>query len=62
METTRMNESQVVKEEAVKLSSLAEMTGFPEEFIKNELLLDGEEIQMDDLRKTMLSYLDSTIK
>lgn len=53
--TGEMNE-----EEKVPLASLSELTGFPVEFIKKELLLDGEELSLEDLRKSMVTYLKST--
>ena len=46
----------------VPLSSLSELTGFPVEFIKKELLLEGEELSMSDLRTSMISYLETTSK
>lgn len=42
----------------IPLASLSEMTGFPVEFIKTELFLEGEELSVSDLRKSMLSYLE----
>jgi hypothetical protein len=48
--------------EVVTLGALAEMTGFPVEYIKRELLLGEENIDgmtMDDLRQKVLAYLDS---
>lgn len=48
-------------ETAVSLGSLAELTGFPVDYIKRELLLDGEEeLSMEELRKKVLAYLDSS--
>jgi hypothetical protein len=43
----------------VPLSSLASMTGFSEELIKDELLLasDSSDISISDLRAKMLIYL-----
>lgn len=49
-------------EEVVSLGGLADLTGFPVDYIKRELLLgDGEitEMTMAELRKRVLSYLDS---
>lgn len=45
----------------VTLESLSELTGFPVDFIKKELLLDNDEIKMDHLRKKVASYLDATM-
>lgn len=53
-----LNEEQKV----VPLESLSEMTGFPIDFIKKELLLKEDELSMEDLRKSMASYLENTIK
>lgn len=44
----------------VPLSSLSELTGFPVEFIKKELLLEESELSMSDLRTSMISYLETT--
>ncbi len=46
----------------VTLSSLAGLTGFPVEYIKKELLLEGDFISMKDLRSTMLTYLNKTME
>lgn len=46
----------------VALSSLSEMTGFPVDFIKSELFVEGEELSMDELRKSMAGYLESTFQ
>jgi hypothetical protein len=44
----------------VPLESLSELTGFPVDFIKKELLLDQESLSMEDLRKSMVNYLENT--
>lgn len=49
-------------ETEVSLGTLAELTGFPVDYIKRELLLDGDSestVNMDELRQRVLSYLDS---
>lgn len=49
-------------EEVVSLGTLAELTGFPVDYIKRELLLEGEsleEMSVEELRKKVLAYLDS---
>jgi hypothetical protein len=53
-------EAQEVAESSEKLSidSLSLMTGFPAEFIKSELIVEGEDISMSDLRKTMVNFLE----
>ncbi|MCF8059673.1 MAG: hypothetical protein K9K67_10275 [Bacteriovoracaceae bacterium] len=48
--------------QSVPLSSLSEMTGFPIDFIKSELLVNEEEISLDQLRLSMASYLESTLE
>jgi hypothetical protein len=48
--------------QSVPLSSLSEMTGFPVDFIKSELLVNEDQLSMEDLRKSMASYLESTLK
>jgi hypothetical protein len=46
--------------EAVSLGSLAALTGFPIEYIKRELILDGEEdLSVEELRKRVMAYLNS---
>jgi hypothetical protein len=47
-------------ETGVSLGALSEMTGFPVDYIKRELLLDGEsDLSVEELRKRVLAYLDS---
>lgn len=49
-------------DEAVSLGALAELTGFPVDYIKRELFLEGEsaeEMSLEELRKKVLAYLDS---
>ena len=43
----------------VSLTSLSEMVGFPVEFIQKELLLEGDELSMQDLRRSMHTYLEN---
>jgi len=46
--------------EMIKINNLAEMTGFPKDFITSELLLghnDDVEISIDDLRTKVTQYL-----
>ena len=53
----------VKSEEKVDLNSFAELTGFPVDLIKNELLMDQnqEDINLDELREAMLQYLNKTM-
>lgn len=48
-------------EEQVTISALAEHTGFPAEFIKEELLLNEDAIDISMLREKMLNYLQSAM-
>ncbi len=45
------------RKKSVDVNELAEMTGFPVDFIKSELLLESNSLSVDDLRNTMVSYL-----
>ena len=60
--TAELNSQSTSTEETVSFSTLSEMTGFPIDFIKKELLLDEEPISMSQLRKSMAIYLESTIE
>lgn len=60
--------SRMIKDdEMIHLDSLAKLTGFPVEKIKEELLIEGteegatESISLGSLRAAMLNYLDSGI-
>ncbi len=55
-----------VKASKISLTTLAEMTGFPAELIQQELFSSESDTQNDgvsleDLRKAMLSYIDSAM-
>ncbi len=47
----------------ISLETLAKMTGFPVDKIKDEIFQGKgtEDISLEDLRSAMLSYIDSTI-
>ncbi len=47
----------------ISLETLAKMTGFPVDMIKDEIFQGKgtEDISLEDLRSAMLSYIDSTI-
>jgi predicted transcriptional regulator len=47
-------------DEKVSFASLSELTGFPVDFIKKELLLDEEPVSMNELRRSVLRYLEAT--
>ena len=47
-------------ENGVSLGSLAEMTGFPEDYIARELVIDADgEMSVEELRMRVLKYLDN---
>ena len=55
--------SKPIAETEVSVGALAELTGFPVEYIKRELHLDGEteeNMTIEELRKKVLAYLDSS--
>lgn len=55
--------SKPTSEASVSLGTLAELTGFPVDYIKRELLLDGEieeGMTVEELRRRVLAYLDSS--
>ncbi|MBL7666070.1 MAG: hypothetical protein JNM93_13120 [Bacteriovoracaceae bacterium] len=45
----------------VDLQSFSKLTGFPIELIKEELMINGEEVELEELRKAMISLIDSTM-
>ena len=49
-----------VEKQNVTIDSLSDMTGFPVEFIKKELLLSKNEVCIDELRRSVLDYLQAT--
>lgn len=47
-------------ESGVSVGSLAELTGFPVDYIKRELFLETDgEITVEELRKKVIAYLNS---
>lgn len=42
----------------VSLSSLSDLTGFPEEFVKRELLIEDEKVTIEELRQMTINYLN----
>lgn len=63
MTTTLPTKGQDVKNGKVSLETLAKMTGFPVEMIKEEIFKGegDDQVSMDELRSAMLSYIDSTM-
>jgi len=57
--TTGWSNSKDVSEK-VDLNSLSELTGFPVDFIKKELMLDEEKVSMNRLRGSVAKFLDDT--
>lgn len=54
------NDKPATMDLGVTLSSLAEMTGFPVDYIKRELLLENEtNLSIEELREKVLTYLNS---
>lgn len=46
------------EESFVSLSSLSDLTGFPEEFVKRELLIEDEKVTIEELRQMTINYLN----
>ena len=59
---TKSQEILSQKKDPISLVDLSELSGFPIESIKLELGLDDDEISIEELRKKMLTFLDSTMK
>lgn len=49
-------------DEGISIEQIALLTDFPEDFIKKELLIDGNEISMKEFRIKVLEYLEKTIQ
>ena len=49
-------------EDYVSVRSLSTLTGFPEEYIRQELLIEDEKVKMSELRSSMMSYLKKSIQ
>lgn len=49
----------------INLESFAQLAGFPVELIRKELFLEGRmdqgQVSLDELRRAMIAYLDSTM-
>lgn len=63
MTTTLTTNGHEEKSGKVSLETLAKMTGFPVEMIKEEIFNgEGQEqVSMNELRAAMLSYIDTTM-
>lgn len=49
----------LTEEQKIPLDSLSKLTGFPVDFIKKELLLDDDQLSLAELRKSMISYMET---
>ena len=47
-------------ESRVSLADLSELSGFPTDYIKRELAIDTDDVNLKDLREVMISYLKDT--
>ena len=43
----------------ISMDSFSDMTGFPVEFIKKELLISKNQVSIDELRRSVLDYLQT---
>ena len=58
-----VSKSSASESEVVSLGNLAELTGFPVDYIKRELLLEGESVDsmsVEELRNKVLAYLNAS--
>lgn len=60
--STRLEVDINKREEAsvVSLENLSELSGVPLDYIKSELMLDGDTVDLKELRTKMLGSIDST--
>lgn len=49
----------LTEEQKIPLNSLSQLTGFPVDFIKKELLLEDDQLSLAELRKSMLAYMET---
>jgi hypothetical protein len=47
----------IAENEKVSIDTLAELTGFPRQFIQDELGLNSDQITLKNLRENMVKYL-----
>jgi hypothetical protein len=43
----------------ISLDSLSKLVGFPADYLKKELLVEGNDISLSELRTRMLSFLEN---
>jgi len=49
-------------QEKIEMSSLSNLTGFPVDYIKKELVLEEEEVTLEQLREHMMVFLNSNFE
>lgn len=59
LNSTEQQDRSMEKQNNVSMESLSEMTGFPIEFIKKELLISQNQVSLDELRRSVLDYLQT---
>jgi len=59
LNSTEQQDSSMEKQENISIDSLSDMTGFPIEFIKRELLISQNQVSIDELRHSVLDYLQT---
>ncbi len=60
LRTRKPSDGAVSDKERVSLTTLSELTGFPLEFIKKELLIQEDSLSMGELRESVLTYLSKS--
>lgn len=51
--------SNIGEDEIITIEYLSKITGFPEEFIQDELMIKTDNITLKHLRENMLNYLET---
>jgi hypothetical protein len=49
----------LTEDQKIPLNSLSNLTGFPVDFIKKELLLEDDQLSLAELRRSMLAYIEN---
>lgn len=52
---------QADQENLVSIKDLGQLAGFPKEFIKEELAIEKDVISLEELRRSVLNYLNQKI-
>lgn len=55
----QMELGSLTEDQKIPLDSLSTLTGFPVDFIKKELLLEEDQLSLAELRRSMLTYLET---